>query len=167
MSTEPFNSKVASSERTTYWKESWGHRQFFHHEFAKFHTIKIIFVQLLHQINFIRIKLDFFFKILCTTTNVMLLICFARAKIGIFDGWHPVVFLHKSPISSWNLAIFHATYFIEALDHSLHGGSRNGCVFIAKSFVKNLPNLRSLMIIPFPHHEKRCSLSFWKISHRR
>jgi len=33
----------------------------FHHEFAKFHTtIEIIFVQLLYQINFIRMKLDCF-----------------------------------------------------------------------------------------------------------
>jgi len=59
--TESFNSKVASSEKTIS-KKSWDY-QFFHHEFAKFHTtIKIIFVQFLYQINFIRMKLDFFFQ---------------------------------------------------------------------------------------------------------
>jgi len=44
---------------------------FFHHEFAKFHTtIKTIFVQLLYHINFIWIKLDFF-KILSIAMRLM------------------------------------------------------------------------------------------------
>jgi len=81
---------------------------FCHHKFAKFHTaIKIFFVQLLYQINFIWIKLDFFQNSLHNhATNVMLLIV-----------RHPIVFLYKSPILIvLELAILHVTRFIEAPD---------------------------------------------------
>jgi len=90
---------------------------FYIHEFVKFHTtIKTIFVQLLYQINFIQMKLDFF-KILCTAINVMLLICFARAEVEIFYDCATSSHFSSSRRywSSWNLAIFHATRFMKRL----------------------------------------------------
>jgi len=61
--------------------------------------IKIIFVQLLYQMNFIRMKLDFF-KFFYTAMRLMLLlICFARAEdFRLMIVQHPIVFLYKSPI---------------------------------------------------------------------
>lgn len=148
---------------------------FSHHDVAEFHTtIKIIFAQLLYQMNLIRVELDFLQNSLHRhATNIMLLICFANTKVDIFDKWlcniQLFFFTNRRYWSSWTLAILYASSFIETPDRSLHGGSRNGCIFIAKSFVKNLPNfiVRSFTITPSSHHEKRYSLSFWKISHRR
>jgi len=65
--TETFNSKIASSEKAILKRKLGSWSVFLSCSkfimLSKFHTtIKIIFIQLLYQINFIRIKLDFFFK---------------------------------------------------------------------------------------------------------
>jgi len=61
---------------------------FSHHDVAEFHTIKIIFAQLLYQMNFIRMELDFLQNSLHRhATNIMLLICCANTEVDIFDKW--------------------------------------------------------------------------------
>jgi len=82
---------------------------------------------------------------------------------------HPVIFVHKSPILIVLEFGDSSRYPFQWSDRLLYGGSQNSCVCIAKSFVKNLPNIivRSLTITSSLHHEKRYSLSFWKINYHR
>jgi len=160
--------------RKLYWKESWNHRQFFKSWVRKIQYDDQNHLHLLYQINFIRMKLDFF-KILCTTIRLMswFTLC---VEVRIFDKWLCNIQLFFFTFSSQIADIgrpriwpfFEVTRFIKELDYSLHGRSWNGCVFTTKNFVKNLPNfiVRSLTITLFTS-EKRYSLSFWNMSHRR
>jgi len=70
---------------------------FFHHEFANFPTtIKIIFVQLLYQINFIWMKLDFFQNFLhkFLSRKVSLKICLTSLyDHPILASWEEIFFL--------------------------------------------------------------------------